>query len=315
MHFHHYFCFMYINILVKSTSTSFVILFSRYLYHITIIVNVFRFLLQDETFKEFGQDSVCCQELNTSSVVLLCQDLWNEVCCHFFGLSCEDAKGEFTKFRRRIIQQELCEHHSRTQAVHLNCSLGLLLFISLYTLINFLHQTGSQLGQTSLCCTISSITRGSTAFHSTSNSVEDVSSKSILLSHDIHGHFGAIKNTQKIHLHDSFDLLHRQFRQSPSSSINTSIIDPISNLSELLLGKLAQFLTACCITHVTLGMKHFSIGMAGGKCFGGSGTILDVADYHVISAIHEFSSVGETDTTSGSSDNNSTVRHGIERCG
>ena len=83
--------------LVKSTSTNIIILCTRYLNDISIIINVFTLLLEDESFKEFCQDTVCGEEFNDTSIRLYAQDFGNKIGCDFLWLSSKDSEWELAK--------------------------------------------------------------------------------------------------------------------------------------------------------------------------------------------------------------------------
>ena len=160
--------------------TNIIVLFTGCLDDITIVVNVFALLLQDESLKEFGEDSVGRQKVDAAAILVRRKDLGDEVRRHLLGLSGQNAKGELSQLGRRIVQKKLGKDHTRRKVVHLNGTRELLLLISLNTLIQFLDQTGSELGQTALRGTIAGITGSSATLDATSDGVEDVASNSSL---------------------------------------------------------------------------------------------------------------------------------------
>mmetsp|Transcript_44090 Transcript_44090/g.92735 ORF Transcript_44090/g.92735 Transcript_44090/m.92735 type:complete len:309 (+) Transcript_44090:1459-2385(+) len=299
--------------LIKSTDTISIILFTWNLDHITIVINIFALLLEDESLKEFCQNPVCSKEFNNASVGLLGQNFGHKISRDLLWLGSKDAEWEFAELWCGIVEKKLGKDHSRRQAVNLNSSLRLLLGITLNTLVNFLHETRSQLWQTPLRGTIGSVSRRSTSLDAASHGIENMSSKSILLGHDIHRHLGTVEDPQKIHLHNGLDLTHRQFRQSASSAINTGIIDPITNVAQFLLSEFAELLARGGIRHVARCVVNLAVGMTRRERLGSHGAVLDVTDDDVVASVHEFARVGESDSAGRSGNDDSSVGHGVQR--
>ena len=190
----------YLARLVQCSHTSLVILSAGHLDDVAIIVNIFALLLQDESLKELGEDSVGRQKVHAATILVRRKDLGNEVSRHLFGLSGQNTKGELSQLGRGIVQKKLGKDHTRRKIVHLNGAGELLLLISLNTLIQFLDQTGSELRQTALRGTIAGITGSSATLDATSDSVEDVASNSSLCS-SINWNSFVVEKRREIRLH------------------------------------------------------------------------------------------------------------------
>mmetsp|Transcript_8874 Transcript_8874/g.17585 ORF Transcript_8874/g.17585 Transcript_8874/m.17585 type:complete len:327 (-) Transcript_8874:142-1122(-) len=214
-----------------------------------------------------------------------------------------------TLTRCGIIKQKLSENHARRQTVNLNSSLSLNFFIPLHSLVEFLYQTGCQLGKTAFSGSVCCISRSSTSLDPRSDSVKNVSRHSFLLRHNIHSNLCAVQNPQQIYFHDGLNLPHRQLHQSSSPAINPRIVDPISDITQLLLREFPQLLAALGVTDVAFGVENSSVGMSGHEGFGGGGAIADVADDDVVASVHEFSSVGESHSSSASCNYDSSIGH------
>ncbi len=89
---------------IKGSNTKLIILRSRDFNHISVIINVFTLLLENETLKEFGQNSIGSKELDYASISLLCQNFRNEIGSNLLWLGGENSKGEFAKFYNRYIR-------------------------------------------------------------------------------------------------------------------------------------------------------------------------------------------------------------------
>jgi predicted lactoylglutathione lyase len=84
--------------LIQSSDSICIILLTGELYNITIIVNVVTLLLQNKSFKEFGQDLIGSEKFANATICLLCQDFGNEVGSYLFGLGGKNTKWELAKF-------------------------------------------------------------------------------------------------------------------------------------------------------------------------------------------------------------------------
>lgn len=85
--------------LIQSSDSICIILLTGELNNITIIVNVVPLLLQNKSFKEFGQDLIGSEKFANAIICrLLCQDFGNEVGCYLFGLGGKNTKWELAKF-------------------------------------------------------------------------------------------------------------------------------------------------------------------------------------------------------------------------
>lgn len=87
------------QVLVERSNTRFIILFTGDFDNISIVINVLRFFLQDETLKKLCQDSIRCQKLNATPVGGRRKYFGHQVRSDFFWLSCQDSKRELSKLR------------------------------------------------------------------------------------------------------------------------------------------------------------------------------------------------------------------------
>lgn len=169
-----------VHLLVKASHPVGIVLSTRSLDDVAVIINVLTLLLQNETFKELGQNSVSCQKFNRRAVRRSIQNLWYQVGSDFLGLSCQDTEWKLSKFRSGVVQQELGEDHTRGQAVNGDGSLGDFLVVSLHAFIQFLDKGSGQLRKSTLCRTIARVARSTTSLDTRPNSVEDTTSNTSL---------------------------------------------------------------------------------------------------------------------------------------
>lgn len=166
-------------------------------------------------------------------------------------------------------------------------------------------ERGRELRQSALGRTITGITRCPSSLDSRAHRVENVTRHAILLLHDRHGHLGAQEYPQQVHLDDGFHLRHRHIPQISSSTVDSSIVDPVTDRAQILLGKRAELFHVGSIRYVALCVVDIAVRMSRFQRSSGRGAIFHVANHHVVAAVHELARVGKADATGRPGDDNS----------
>jgi len=64
---------------------------------------------------------------------------------------------------------------------------------------------------------------------------------SYLLTHNVHGNLGTQEDAEQIYLDDELHLSHGNLSQGSPTTIDASIVNPVFDVSHLILGELAKF--------------------------------------------------------------------------
>mmetsp|Transcript_17128 Transcript_17128/g.42536 ORF Transcript_17128/g.42536 Transcript_17128/m.42536 type:complete len:356 (+) Transcript_17128:213-1280(+) len=292
------------------------VLLPRLLDHVAVVVDELALLALDEAAEEGAQDAVRREELHLGAVAGDAEDLRHEVARHLVGLRGEHTEGELAQLRRRVVEEQVGEHHARRERVHAHLARSLDVLVAGHTVRELLDEGVGELGQPALGRSVARVAGRAAALDARADRLEDVALDALLLLQHLDRRVRAQEQADEVDLDDGLDDVGGHLGEGAAAAVDAGVVDPVVHRAELLRREVGQPLHGGAVGHVALDAVD-ARGPVRVLRFQGRHRrlrVLDIADHHPVPLPHELVSIRPAHTASSTGNDHALrLRHGDGR--